>query len=113
VSATGYEIIDIAACQSHNIAVTNIRGYASVTVPEHVFALVLALRRSLLAYRDAVARGRWQQSAQFCFFDFPIRDLAGATLGVVGRGVLGQATARIGAAFGMHVQFAGAANQCQ
>lgn len=107
VAATGYDIIDVAACQTHHIAVTNIRGYAGITVPEHVFALVLALRRSVLAYRDAVARGRWQQAAQFCFFDFPIRDLAGATLGVVGRGALGQATARIGAAFGMQVQFAG------
>ncbi len=107
VAATGYDVIDTAACKARGIVVSNIRGYAGITVPEHVFALVLALRRSLFAYRDAVARGRWQESGQFCFFDFPICDLAGSTLGIVGRGALGQATARIGAALGMQVQFAG------
>jgi glycerate dehydrogenase len=107
VAATGHNSVDVAACKERGIVVSNIRGYAETTVPEHVFSMVLALRRSLLAYRDAVARGRWQEARQFCFFDYPIRDLAGTTLGIVGRGALGQATARIGAALGMKVQFAG------
>jgi glycerate dehydrogenase len=107
VAATGYDVVDVTACKERGIVVSNIRGYAETTVPEHVFALVLALRRSLVAYNEAVARGRWQEAKQFCFFDYPIRDLAGSTLGIIGRGALGQATARIGRALGMTVEFAG------
>ena len=103
VAATGTDPIDLAACRERGIVVSNIRHYAVNTVPEHTFALIFALRRSLCAYRDAVRAGRWQQAGQFCFFDFPIRDLAGATLGVIGDGVLGQAVAAIGRALGMRV----------
>lgn len=106
VAATGYDVIDIAASRAHGVAVANIRNYAVHTVPEHTFALLMALRRNLLAYRADVESGRWQQSEQFCFFDHPIRDLYGATLGIVGEGVLGQGTARIARAFGMRVLFA-------
>lgn len=103
VAATGTDIVDVDACHARGIVVSNIRDYASHTVPEHTFALIFALRRSITAYRDAVARGRWQQSQQFCFFDHPIRDLAGSTLGVIGSGVLGSAVAKMGHALGMHV----------
>lgn len=103
VAATGTDNIDMAACQERGIVVSNIRNYAVHTVPEHTFALIFALRRSICAYRDAVRAGRWQESGQFCFFDFPIRDLAGSTLGVIGDGVLGQAVAAIGRALGMRV----------
>ena len=106
VAATGYDVIDLAYCKAHGIAVTNIRNYAVHTVPEHAFALITALRRNLLAYRRDVENDRWQQVDQFCFFDHPIRDLHGSTLGIVGEGVLGQATAQIGRAFGMQVLFA-------
>ena len=106
VAATGYDVIDIAACRARGIAVANIRNYAVHTVPEHAFALITALRRNLLAYRADVERGRWQESEQFCFFDHPIRDLHGATLGIIGEGVLGQGTAHIARAFGMRVLFA-------
>jgi len=106
VAATGYDVVDVDYCMAHSIAVANIRNYAVHTVPEHTFALITALRRSLLAYRQDVERGRWQQSEQFCFFDYPIRDLHGATLGIVGEGVLGQGTARIARGFGMRVLFA-------
>jgi glycerate dehydrogenase len=106
VAATGYDVIDIAHCRAHGIAVANIRNYAVHTVPEHAFALITALRRNLLAYRQDVERGRWQQVDQFCFFDHPIRDLYGATLGIIGEGVLGQGTANIGRGFGMRVLFA-------
>lgn len=105
VAATGTDIVDAKACAARKIAVSNIRNYAVHTVPEHTFALILALRRSLLAYRDAVAGGRWQESGSFCFFDHPIRDLAGATLGIVGDGALGRAVADLGRAFGMEVLF--------
>ena len=106
VAATGYDVIDIDFCTANHIAVANIRNYAVHTVPEHAFALITALRRNLLAYRQDVERGRWQRVEQFCFFDHPIRDLHGATIGIVGEGVLGQGTASIAHGFGMQVLFA-------
>jgi glycerate dehydrogenase len=106
VAATGYDVVDTKACAEAGIAVSNIRNYAVNTVPEHTFALIFALRRSVAAYRDSVIAGRWQESGQFCFFDHPIRDLAGSTLGIVGDGVLGQAVATLGRALGMRVVFA-------
>lgn len=106
VAATGTDVVDKAHCAAHGITVSNIRGYAVNTVPEHTFALMLALRRNLVAYRESVQRGRWQDSGQFCYFDHPIRDLAGARLGIIGDGVLGQRVAEIGRAFGMVPLFA-------
>ena len=105
VAATGTDVVDVAACAARGITVTNIRDYAVHTVPEHTFALILALRRSIVAYRESVARGRWQEAGQFCYFDYPIRDLAGSTLGVIGDGTLGQAVAELGKAFGMRTLF--------
>jgi glycerate dehydrogenase len=102
-AATGTDNIDLAWCRKHGLPVTNIRGYAAQTVPEHVLMMMLALRRQLLAYRADVAAGKWQRSPQFCFFDHPIRDLAGSTLGLIGRGSLGQGVARLAEAFGMRV----------
>ena len=105
VAATGTDIVDVKACAARGITVSNIRNYAVNTVPEHTFALLLALRRSILPYRQSVARGRWREAAQFCYFDYPIRDLAGSTLGVIGDGVLGKSVAKLGEAFGMKVLF--------
>lgn len=106
VAATGTDIIDLEACRERGIVVSNIRGYAIHTVPEHTFALILALRRSLIGYRQAVRRGRWQAAAQFCFFDHPISDLHGSRLGIIGEGAIGQAVAEIAKAFGMIPLFA-------
>ena len=106
VAATGYDVVDVAYCKSHGIAVANIRNYAVHTVPEHAFMLILALRRSLLAYREDVQNGLWNKSDQFCFFTHPIGDLHGSTLGIIGEGAIGQGTAAIGRAFGMNVLFA-------
>ena len=106
VAATGYDVVDVGYCRAHGIAVANIRNYAVHTVPEHAFALILALRRNLLAYRADVERGLWQQSEQFCFIDHPILDLHGSQLGIVGEGALGRAVASVGAAFGMRPVFA-------
>lgn len=107
VAATGTDSVDVAACRARGIAVSNVRAYAIHTVPEHVFALMLALRRSLPAYRESVAAGAWQTCGQFTLLDHPIRDLHGSTLGIVGRGAIGQAVATIARAFGMRVLFAG------
>ena len=106
VAATGYDVIDVAYCKSHGIAVANIRNYAVHTVPEHAFMLILALRRNLRAYIQDVERGVWNKSDQFCFFTHDIGDLHGSTLGIIGEGAIGQATAAIGRAFGMRVLFA-------
>lgn len=106
VAATGYDVVDVSACTRLGITVSNIRNYAVNTVPEHTFALILALRRSILQYRESVRRGDWLKAEQFCYFDYPIRNLAGATLGVIGDGALGKAVADLGRAFGMKVLFA-------
>src|SRR5258708_20729346 len=106
VAATGYDVVDIPYCNEHGIAVANIRNYAVHTVPEHAFAMILALRRNLLSYRQDVEAGVWNRSEQFCFFTHDIGDLHGATLGIIGEGAIGQGTAAIGRAFGMRVLFA-------
>jgi glycerate dehydrogenase len=105
VAATGYDIIDVDVCAAFGVTVSNIRNYAINTVPEHTFALILALRRSIAAYRQSIAAGDWQRSGQFCYFDYPINDLSGSTLGIIGDGVLGRAVADLGRAFGMRVLF--------
>ncbi len=67
VCATGTDCVDLTAATARGIAVTNVRNYATTTVPEHVLALILALRRNLVAYRDSVRTGRWQETNQFCY----------------------------------------------
>jgi glycerate dehydrogenase len=99
VAATGTDVVDKAYCKSRGIVVSNIRNYAFNTVPEHVYALAFALRRSLMAYRDDVRAGRWQECDQFCFFDHPIRDMRGSTIGIVGFGAIGKSVAKIAEAF--------------
>ncbi|MEC9226010.1 MAG: hypothetical protein VYE33_02600 [Pseudomonadota bacterium] len=89
VSATGYDRIDVNACLERGIVVSNVRGYASNTVPEHTFALILSLRRGLKGYQSDVSEGKWQQSRQFCLFTQPVGDLHGSTLGRIGSGAIG------------------------
>jgi glycerate dehydrogenase len=106
IAATGYDAIDVSACRRHDIVVANIRNYAVHTVPEHVFAMVLALRRNLLAYRQEIKQGGWQSSEQFCLFTHEISELFGATMGIVGDGAIGRGTSAIARGFGMRVLFA-------
>ena len=103
VAATGVDNIDLPYCRAHQIAVCNTRGYATSSLPEHALMLMLALRRSLLAYRHDLQTGQWQQAKQFCLLGHPISDLRGASLGIVGYGTLGQAMARLARAIGMDV----------
>jgi glycerate dehydrogenase len=105
VAATGVDVIDLEACRERQIVVSNVRGYATNTVPEHTFALILSLMRNLPQYRAEVLDQRWQREGQFCFFNRPIRDLAGATLGVIGCGSIGRSVGQVGLAFGMRVLF--------
>ena len=103
IAATGTNNIDLETAGARNISVCNVTGYATPSVVEHVFAQILILNRQLYAYRDAVTRGRWQQADGFCLLDFPIRELSGQILGIIGYGELGRAVARMGEAFGMRV----------
>ena len=103
VAATGTDVVDKAYCKENGITVVNIRNYAFNTVPEHVLALMFALRRNLLAYVGDVRQGRWSKVDQFCFFDHPIRDIAGSTLGVVGFGAIGKAVAKRAECLGMRI----------
>ena len=106
VAATGYNIIDTKACFKKGIVVSNVKGYAVHTVPEHTFSLIFTLRRNLIGYRQDVIQGLWQKSKQFCFFTHSIKDLHGSRLGIIGKGVLGSAVAKIGNSLGMDVVFA-------
>ncbi len=102
-AATGTDNIDLAYCRAQGIMVSNIRNHVVHTLPEHVFMLMLALRRNLLAWREDVQNGLWQQADQFCLFTQPINDLYGSTLGIVGYGGLGKAVRKLAEAFGMRV----------
>ncbi|UUM30941.1 D-2-hydroxyacid dehydrogenase [Vibrio japonicus] len=106
VSATGYNNVDVEYCKERGIAVTNVQGYSTQSVPEHVIAMLFALRRNLMGYHNDIAKGEWQRHKQFCFFTHPIGDVAGSTIGIVGSGALGQATAVLAKAIGMKVIFA-------
>ncbi|MEO1767391.1 D-2-hydroxyacid dehydrogenase [Thiobacter aerophilum] len=106
VAATGTDIIDLDYCKRHGIVVSNIRGYAVHTVPEHAFMLMLALRRSLLGWRQDLRAGLWETADQFCLFTRPIHDLHGSTLGLIGYGSLGKGMHRLAEAFGMGVLIA-------
>ena len=103
LAATGTNNVDVAAARELGIAVCNIRDYATPSVVQHVFGLILALTLRLGEYRQLLERGAWQASPHFCLLDYPTRELAGRTLGIVGYGKLGQAVARVGEAFGMRV----------
>jgi len=106
VAATGTNNVDLDAAQRHGVTVCNVRGYATPSVVQHVYALILALTTRLPEYQRDVASGRWQASPYFCLLDHPIRELAGRTLGIVGYGELGRAVAQVAAAFGMSVLIA-------
>jgi glycerate dehydrogenase len=103
VAATGTDVIDVKTAAARGILVSNIRGYAFNTVPEHVLALMFALRRSLLPYARDVQNGVWSNSRQFCFLTHPIRDIAGSTMGIVGYGALGRSIGTRAEALGMRV----------
>ncbi len=105
VAATGFNNVDVDYCANNNIAVANVQGYATRSVPEHVIAMLFALRRNLFGYHQDIAAGEWQRDKQFCFFTHPIGDIGGSTLGVIGSGTLGQATAQLAQALGMKVLF--------
>lgn len=103
VLATGCDVVDLRAAARRGIVVCNVPSYSTQAVAQHTFALLLELC-SHVAYHDReVHRGRWTHAADFCFWDLPLREIAGKTFGVLGCGEIGCAVARVAAAFGMRV----------
>lgn len=106
VAATGVDIVDLEYCKERGIAVSNVRGYARHSLPEHALMLMLALRRNLLSYTEDVRAGEWQKARQFCLINHQIRELHASTLAVIGYGALGQAMERLARGVGMKVLIA-------
>jgi glycerate dehydrogenase len=103
VSATGTNVVDLAAARARGVAVTNVPGYAAESVAQLVMAVVLHLCLDVAGHDRAVKAGRWAAAPDFCFFVRPMQELAGKTLLILGRGAIGRAVARLGEALGMHV----------
>lgn len=103
ISATGTNNVDLVAARSHGITVCNCQGYGTPSVAQHTIMLLLNLATRLADYQKAVGEGRWQQATQFCLLDYPIVELQGKTLGLLGHGELGGAVGRLAEAFGMRV----------
>lgn len=103
IAATGTNNVDLDAARRHGITVCNVRGYGTPSVVQHVYALILALTTQLPRYLEAVAEGRWQRHPHFCILDYPIRELNGLNLGIVGYGTLGRGVAEVAPAFGLNV----------
>lgn len=103
LAATGTNNVDLATARLRGVTVCNCQGYGTPSVAQHTLALLLALATRLCDYRQAVADGRWAAASQFCLLDFPIVELQGKTLGLLGHGELGGAVARLAEAFGMRV----------
>lgn len=103
LTATGTDVIDLAAAARRGVAVANIRAYCTSSVVEHVIGCLLNLAHNLSNYAKDVRAGAWQRAPLFCLHERPIRELAAMTLGIVGYGELGKGVARAAAAFGMRV----------
>ncbi len=103
VSATGTNNIDLHAAARRNVAVCNVVDYCTQSVVQHVFGTLLLLTHRLREYDALVRTGGWQKGDQFCLLDYPIRELSGLTMGIVGFGALGSAVARTARAFGMEI----------
>lgn len=103
-AATGFNHVDIEAAEARGIAVSNVRNYGTPSVVQHVYALMLALSTKLMDYSAAVQSGDWHRSENFCLLDYPIEEVSGKTLGIIGYGTLGQAVAKVAPALGLEVQ---------
>lgn len=106
ITATGTNNIDLVAAKELGVEVKNVTGYSSVTVPEHVMGLIFSLKHSLAGWLRDQTSAKWGESQQFCYFDYPITDVRGSTLGVFGKGCLGTEVGRLAQALGMNVLYA-------
>lgn len=106
ITATGANNVDLVAAEEMGITVRNVTGYSSTTVPEHVIGLIFSLKHSLAGWLRDQTEVKWVESKQFCYFDYPITDVRGSTLGVFGKGCLGTEVGRLANAVGMKVLYA-------
>lgn len=111
ISATGTNNVDLVHAQQQGIMVCNCQAYGTAAVAQHTLMLMLNLATSFRQYDRAVQQGNWQKADQFCLLDFPIIELAGKTLGIVGYGELGQAVAHLAKAFGMKIMIGALPNR--
>lgn len=107
VTATGFNIINTAICKQKGIIVTNVPGYSTPSVVQLTFALLLEHYLHVQRHSDAVMDGKWSRSADFCFWDFPLTELSGKTIGIIGFGSIGQKVGDVATAFGMNIIAAG------
>lgn len=103
VLATGYNVVDVKAAKELGITVTNIPTYGTAAVAQFAIAMLLEICHRFAHHSDAVKAGRWESSPDFCFWDYPLIELAGKTMGIIGFGRIGQATGKIAQALGMNV----------
>lgn len=103
VLATGYNVVDVAAAKAHGVAVTNIPTYGTSAVAQYTMALLLELCHHVGAHSDSVHQGSWTKSRDFCYWNFPLMELAGKTMGLIGYGRIGQAVGKLAHAFGMEL----------
>ncbi len=103
VLATGYNVVDCEAARKRNIPLTNVPAYGTAAVGQFTMALLLEICHHVAHHSDAVHQGRWENSKDFCFWDYPLMELAGKTMGIIGFGRIGQQTARIARAMGMEI----------
>ena len=103
VTATGYNIVDVTAARERNIIVTNVPTYGTQSVAQMTFALLLELTQHVAHHAQTVREGRWTRSPDFCYWDYPLIELDGLTIGIIGYGRIGQAVGGLAQAFGMKV----------
>ena len=106
ITATGTNNVDLDAAKELGVAVKNVTGYSATTVPEHVLGMIFALKHSLAGWQRDQITEKWTESKQFCYFDYPITDVKGSTLGVFGKGCLGTEVGRLAELLGMKVLYA-------
>lgn len=103
VLATGYNVVDVAAARAHGITVTNIPGYGTRSVAQHTMALLLELANHVGLHAHQAARGKWSEAKDWCYWDRPLLELDGLTMGIVGYGAIGRCVAELARSFGMKI----------
>ncbi len=103
ILATGYNIVDTKAASDHGVVVTNVPGYGTPSVAQMTFALILELCNRVQRHSDSVQQGKWSESPDFCYWDYPLVELSGKTIGIVGFGSIGSKVGDIASAFGMKI----------
>lgn len=103
ILATGYDIVDVAAARARGIPVSNVPSYGTAAVAQFAIAMLLEICHHVAHHSETVHAGRWESCADWCYWDYPLIELAGKTMGIIGFGRIGQQTGRIAKALGMHI----------